>query len=552
MNVKSKNNKRSSINANYVFFAVAPMLAACTSSSNSETDQTNLVSPSNSSMGLPISYQSPISNYLTPSIFDQFSFSLTEALTTPYWSAALLSGTFDSIKEFSKDAENSLKYAFPTKMPDYYVGTEYSIDWIPATYKMQDALESILATVSEIVDLNFSQTQDITANNVIVLSASDLDGTIAGFSYYPHPSDPLGSDVFIDISYLNPSFIGLKTNYDYELLVHELGHALGLKHPFSAEGASTVTLPQSEDNSNWTAMTYDEVQSAFSGSFRSFDLMALVEIYGVNPNYRSSDDTYYFSSKAPTFVIDGAGTDTISAEGKLIPAHIDLREGSWSSLGDPSQLVSVPNQLVISSGSLIENAIGGNGNDTLHGNSLDNYIFGGLGEDRIFSGEGADFIDGGAGPDMIDVSETNNSTDTISIDINPSQPGADNIFGFVQGVGGDVLDFKGVVSGPLQAVVTSILVPVATVSNVILRLAGEGLDTTEAIGDAFSDGGAFENIDIASGSRIFIISAGSQETGEDQCLSMATNFGNSLDIDLLAVFKGNYLDIDSWHNFNFA
>ena len=75
-------------------------------------------------------------------------------------------------------------------------------------------------------------------------------------------------DVFISKDYANPRFVSdLLTNYDYEVLVHEIGHALGLKHPFEASNSNTAVLSPYEDNTSNTAMSYDDYPVTFDGMF---------------------------------------------------------------------------------------------------------------------------------------------------------------------------------------------------------------------------------------------------------------------------------------------
>ncbi len=97
--------------------------------------------------------------------------------------------------------------------------------------------------------------------------------------------------------------------------MHEIRHALGLKHPFEANGANMNILSAYEDNTSNTAMSYTANSATFNGTLRPLDWMTLTKFYGVNSTYNASDDMYEFSPLGGKFIIDGAGLDTISANG---------------------------------------------------------------------------------------------------------------------------------------------------------------------------------------------------------------------------------------------
>jgi hypothetical protein len=63
--------------------------------------------------------------------------------------------------------------------------------------------------------------------------------------------------------------------YGYETLLHELGHAMGLKHPFDG----TVHLPAAQDNTANTLMSYTDAGGPYQ-HYSQYDVAALDWLYG--------------------------------------------------------------------------------------------------------------------------------------------------------------------------------------------------------------------------------------------------------------------------------
>ena len=404
--------------------SVALVLAACGSSSRDSDSGIN---------NFPDSYVPPVADYDSPTEIDPNFEKLKSSYIEPYWVEALRMDRYDAhIPLILENYEKNIDYTFPKTEPEYDL---YSVSgWLPANEAMINATREILSKVEEILNVSFTESTNSVATNVIMISRSNQDNT-AGISYFPNYYHELGMDVFISKDFANPMFVSNnRTNYHYEILIHELGHALGLKHPFEADGMNQVVLSSYEDNTFNTTMSYNDNSATFSGTFRPLDWMALTKLYGVSSKYNSGNDTYFFSNSAGTFVIDGAGIDTISSSEMSRDTTIDLRPGSHSfHIGPKLTYISSPNQLTISHGSDIENVETGLGNDRVIGNDYNNMIVTGAGDDNIFAGSGMDIINSGSGNDVIDLSEAIQSRDTVIISPSSEEVGFDTIYGFIQG-----------------------------------------------------------------------------------------------------------------------
>lgn len=117
------------------------------------------------------------------------------------------------------------------------------------------------------------------ATNIPGASTAGLASTLYNYSYNGSQTlTPLNAEsvVYLD----NVEHAGINSQptagrVGYEVLLHEIGHALGLAHPFD----SSRPLPSSQDNTNNTVISYTRA-GPYKTTFQAFDLLALDWIYG--------------------------------------------------------------------------------------------------------------------------------------------------------------------------------------------------------------------------------------------------------------------------------
>ncbi|WP_299814342.1 type I secretion protein [uncultured Jannaschia sp.] len=199
----------------------------------------------------------------------------------------------------------------------------------------------------------------------------------AGYANYPYVTDRItsGGDLVINIPNSDQWAPG---GTGFAVLLHELGHAVGLKH--THEGRDTLS-PHLDNHDN-TVMSYHWGSAETPETLLPLDRQALRHLYGRPED--TDDWTFRYKSDDGFLKIRGGRDD----DAILVPGG-EVR--AWGGRGADTMYGR-------------ENADrlnGGAGGDTLRGYADDDRLSGQRGNDDLFGGNGADLLKGGGGRDKL-------------------------------------------------------------------------------------------------------------------------------------------------------
>jgi len=251
---------------------------------------------------------------------------------------------------------------------------------------------------------------DINFQNVDFSTFSgNTTGDVAGVGFYPFGSWDGNSfpNYYDDLTYsgdvfMNSQYQNVDGTVNYGTLLHEIGHAIGMKHPTQDVNNTSIggldhNQVLSSDDPSQTIMA--ETEDASSIHLHKLDKDAAAYIYGP-------------AGTGGVYTTSASGADSVSS-------------WSWNATTQTMTQTAVSVGETIRGTSVNDIIYGSSGDDRLFGLAGDDALYGYAGNDSLYGGSGNDTLVGGTGDDSYFVSSP---TTTI---IENAGEGYDTVYSYV-------------------------------------------------------------------------------------------------------------------------
>ena len=261
----------------------------------------------------------------------------------------------------------------------------------------------------------FTTPADAMANGSEINLSMDGSGlfinndNVWAIGYFPKPDANERGDIYLNINsqanYLSSYEIG---SAGFFLILHELGHTLGLKHPHDDGGnarptfseldlggldSDIMTIMSYEDGYDWNLINWDPGTPMF------LDVLALQYLYGKNETL-FADDSVFSLVKNDLYATlwDPSGNDLIDQSAATEGWYMVMPDFEPSTVIDTKVGFAIPADELSFETPLnlywlmgdFENINGSEFVDTIYGNSFENLIKGNGGDDILTGGSGSD------------------------------------------------------------------------------------------------------------------------------------------------------------------